>query len=229
MAYLNVAIYPKAFKPCPDDFYTMEKKSFWKKLWWFLWEDNSIWSWLANIVLAFVLIKFVIYPVLGLMLGTGYPIVAVVSSSMEHDAGFDEWWTTKVCCVDASCSNRLSPEEIYSSYGLTKEDFKELPYKNGFNKGDIMILQGPKELAVGDILVFWTDSRKEPIIHRIIQVKGVAGDHVYKTKGDHNCASATFEQSITSDRMIGKAALRVPFLGWIKIGFVSLLNLVGLV
>ena len=48
------------------------------KVWWFLWEDDSVWSWLANIVLAFVLIKFIVYPGLGLALQTSHPIVAVV-------------------------------------------------------------------------------------------------------------------------------------------------------
>jgi len=206
-----------------------KQTSFWRKLWWFLWEDNSVWSWLANIVLAFILIKFVIYPGLGLLLGTGYPIVAVVSGSMEHDSSFEEWWSTANCCAEASCTTRLSPSEIYAGYGITYDNFKEFSFSNGFNKGDIMILRGPTEVAVGDVLVYWTDSKAEPIIHRVVQAKGVANDPVFKTKGDHNCASAGFEQSIGKDRMIGKAAIRIPFLGWIKIGFVELLKIAGLV
>ena len=59
-------------------------RKFLKKLWYFLWEENSVWSWIANIALAFILIKFVVYPGIGLILGTNYPIVAVVSGSMEH-------------------------------------------------------------------------------------------------------------------------------------------------
>jgi hypothetical protein len=204
-----------------------KKETFWRKLWWFLWEDNSVWSWIANIVLAFLLIKFVIYPGLGFLLGTSFPIVAVVSSSMEHDGSFDTWWSNANCCVDASCTNRVAPSEIYASYGITYDQFKNYPFKNGFNKGDIMILTGPKDMGIGDILVYWTDAKKEPIIHRIVQAKGVAGDPVFKTKGDHNCGSGTFEQSIGKERMVGKAALRIPFLGWIKIGFVWLLQLVG--
>ncbi|MEM4247604.1 MAG: hypothetical protein QXF14_04795, partial [Candidatus Woesearchaeota archaeon] len=117
----------------------MEARKVLRKLWWFLWEDNSVWSWIANIVLAFVIIKFVIYPGLGLLLGTGYPIVAVVSSSMEHDASFDAWWTTARCCLDSLCSKRVSPSEIYGDYGITYEKFRQFPFANGFNKGDIMI------------------------------------------------------------------------------------------
>ena len=202
---------------------------FWRKIWWFLWEDNSAWSWLANIVIAFVLIKFVIYPGLGLLLGTGYPIVAVVSSSMEHDGSFAQWWSKEQCCVDPSCSTRVSQADLYAQQGIAAENFKDFPFKNGFDKGDIMILRGPSEIAIGDVLVFWADARQEPIIHRVVQVKGVGNDWVYKTKGDHNCGSASFEQSIGQERMIGKAVIRVPFLGWIKIGFVELLKAVGVV
>jgi signal peptidase I len=203
-------------------------KGFWSRLWWFLWEDNSVWSWIANIVLAFVLIKFIIYPALGLLLGTGYPIVAVVSGSMEHDGSFEEWWARPQCCNDAACAQRLPQGDLYARVGMTPEDFKGYPFSNGFNKGDIMILRGPQELTIGDILVFWADSRAEPIIHRVVQVKqGADGGMTYRTKGDHNCGSASFEQAIGGDRMLGKALFRVPYLGWIKIGFVELLKAIG--
>ncbi len=205
------------------------KKGFFRRLWWFLWEDNSIWSWIANIILAFVLIKFIIYPGLGLLLGTGYPIVAVVSSSMEHDGSFDDWWSNQQCCADAACSKRVAQGELYWQYGISQDDFLEYPFSNGFNKGDIMVLVGPDNLAIGDTLVFWADARADPIIHRVVQARGLPSSNVFRTKGDHNCGSASFEQSIDADRMIGKAVLRIPFLGWIKIGFVELLRLAGVV
>jgi len=203
---------------------------FWRKLWWFLWEDNSIWSWIANVLIAFVLIKFIIYPGLGFLLGTSHPIVAVVSSSMEHSGSFEQWWARNQCCVDSQCSKRSANGELYIQFGVSAEDFDSYPFTNGFNKGDIMILKSPEELAVGDILVFWADSRKEPIIHRIVQVRGSPdGDKFYRTKGDNNCASASFEQNIGNERVIGRAVVRVPLLGWIKIGFVEVLKLVGVV
>lgn len=197
-----------------------KKKGFWPWLWWFLWTDNSIWSWMANIVLAFILIKFVIYPGLGLLLGTGYPIVAVVSGSMEHD-GYDlPQWLVRQC-------GAAKQNDIYAQYGITPEDFQNYRFSDGFNKGDIMILIGPRDIGIGDILVFWGDARAEPIIHRVVQVRQTPQGMRYRTKGDHNCGSASFEESIGAERMIGKAALRVPFLGWIKIGFVELLRQMG--
>jgi len=72
---------------------SVKAKKFLKWLWWFIWEDDSWYSWIANIVIAFILVKFIIYPALGWMLGTAFPVVAVVSSSMEHNhLGFDDWW-----------------------------------------------------------------------------------------------------------------------------------------
>ena len=61
------------------------KKSLLSKIWYFIWEDDSLASWLVNIVLAFLLVKFIIYPGLGLLLSTDYPVVAVISGSMTHD------------------------------------------------------------------------------------------------------------------------------------------------
>jgi hypothetical protein len=205
-----------------------KKKGFWRWLWWFLWEDNSIWSWIANIIIAFILIKFVIYPGLGFLFGTGYPIVAVVSGSMEHDGmDFNTWWAHPQCCADASCSKRAPQSDIYAKYGITPEDFQHFKFSDGFNKGDIMILTGPRSLAIGDTLVFWGDANQEPIIHRIVQAKNSPDAVAYNTKGDHNCGSASFEDGITAQRMIGKAVLRIPLLGWIKIGFVELLKQTG--
>jgi len=39
--------------------------------------------------------------------------------------------------------------------------------------------------------------------------------------------SAAFEKAISTEQRLGKAVLRIPFLGWIKIGFVEILQLIG--
>ena len=57
-----------------------------KKIWNFLWHEDSVTSWVVSIILAFVIVKFIIYPLIGVFLGTSFPIVAVVSESMEHRA-----------------------------------------------------------------------------------------------------------------------------------------------
>jgi signal peptidase I len=190
----------------------MKDKLTLKRLWHFIWHEDSIWSWIVNIILAFVLIKFIVFPVLGFGLATTHPIVAVVSESMEHDDSFEIWWADQ--------------REWYLLRNITEEQFLKFPFHNGFNKGDIMILKGkdPSEIELGDILVF-SSSRPNPIIHRVVSANGV-----FQTKGDHNQDSISGgfvdEGAITNDRVIGVAVLRVPYLGWIKILFVDLVNLI---
>ena len=95
------------------------KKNF-KAAWKFLWHDNSIWSWIINASLAFVIIKFLFYPGLGLILHTNHPIVAVISDSMTYKEDFDKWWE--------------SMGGFYESIGISRDDFKAYTLSNGFNR-----------------------------------------------------------------------------------------------
>src|SRR3989338_2483501 len=200
-----------------------KKKHLFRKIWKFIWEDDSIYSWIVNIVLAYVLIKFIVYPTLGFVLSTTHPIVAVVSGSMEHDGRFDNWWSSRAACSNSACTQ----EEFYSVYGISNDKFKRFDFPNGFNKGDIMILYGskPKNLAIGDVLIFKA-SRPDPIIHRIIKINAADGSYSFQTKGDHNSNSISSgdftELDIRDDQIIAKAIFRVPYLGYIKIWFVEL-------
>ncbi len=202
-------------------------KSTWLKFWRFIWEDNSIWSWLANIELAFILIKFVVYPVLGAVLSTSYPIVAVVSSSMEHNTDFESWWS------DAG--------SWYTKNDITKDNFTAFELKNGFNKGDIMVLKGAeaKDIKIGDVIVFRSarvHPKRDPIIHRVVEVEEKNGNLVFHTKGDNPLTNKNpidvclpdgciYESDIWEEQIIGKAVARVPYLGYVKIVFMSLINL----
>lgn len=190
-----------------------------KKIWYFIWEDNSIWSWIVNIILAFVLIKFIVYPGLGFLLTTSHPVVAVVSESMEHNIGFDEWWEKN--------------NNWYIENGINKEEFKAFSLKNGFNKGDIMILVGrdAENIEVGDVIVF-NSNGKDPIIHRVVKKMSDDNEISFQTKGDNNKDSIKNnrldETNIREDIIIGKAVIRVPLLGYIKIWFVDILKFIGL-
>src|SRR3989344_1005874 len=134
-----------------------------KKVWHFVWEDNSVWPWIVNIVLAFLIVYFVIYPGLGLLFGTSLPVVAVVSGSMEHNKlGFDDFYQGQ--------------RSFYESNNIKKEDFEQFPFKNGFKKGDIV---------------------------------GIVQD---------------FEKMIYGKDLLGRAVFRIPYLGWVKIGFTSIIR-----
>ncbi len=202
-------------------------KDFFKRAWDFLWHDDSFLSWLANIVLAFVIIKFVLYPLLGLLLGTPLPVVAVVSESMDHGFvknscqpfyklcsevspvpkdvnGFDDYWSF--------CGS------WYEKNNISEDSFQSFPFINGFSKGDIMLLVGkdPSEIKVGDVVVFQS-GKPYPIIHRVIG----KSDSFLMTKGDHNPSqivdSQLDETRVPYSAVLGVAKVRLPWLGWIKI------------
>ncbi|MBD3354520.1 signal peptidase I [Candidatus Woesearchaeota archaeon] len=202
-----------------------EFKKLLKKIWWFIWESNSAWSWIVNIILAFVIIKFLVYPALGFILSTSYPVVAVVSGSMEHDGSFDDWWESEAFCINTNCNQAL----YYRNFNITKEEFHDFNFRNGFNKGDIMILYGsePENIEVGDIIVFQS-IRPDPIIHRVIKREKINSTFYFQTKGDHNPSSypSLKEEKIHQNRILGKAVARVPFLGWIKITAVKFFNII---
>jgi len=186
------------------------KKSMLSKIWYFIWEDDSLASWLVNIVLAFLLVKFIIYPGLGLILSTDYPVVAVISGSMTHESmDFDEWW------------------ERYGSWyeknEITKEEFQTFSFYNGFNEGDIMVLWGskPQNIKTGHVIVYESHPDYPPIIHRVIS-KEENEDITFTTKGDHN--SIPDKDLVTEEKLLGKAVLRIPYLGWIKIAFTSIVK-----
>ncbi len=189
-----------------------KNRSFLYKAWYFIWKDNSLLSWLINILLAFILVKFLIYPGLGLVLDTTHPVVAVVSGSMEHDIPFEQWW------------------EMYGGWyeekGITQEEFLRFDFKNGFNQGDIMVLRGnkPELINIGDTIVFRGNSNN-PIIHRVVHKWKDAEGYHFQTKGDHNSDSSSGlgETDIFETDVIGKATFRIPYLGWFKIGFSQLL------
>lgn len=187
-----------------------------KKVWYFLWEEDSIWSWLANVVIAFVVIKFLLYPGIGFVLGTPAPIVAVVSGSMEHEGNFDHFWSSQMCC-NAACSEKLTQGDFYEKLNISRDVFRNFDFVNGFNMGDIMILYSPKNAKLGDVIVYVVANRPDPIIHRVVKVSEENGMKYYWTKGDHNCDMGAFERRIPENKVIGKAVWRVPFLGWVKI------------
>ncbi len=213
--------------------------STWGKVWYFIWHDNSIWSWLVNIILAFVLIKFIFYPGLGLVLGSDLPVVAVVSESMDHGFVKDSCQPIYRLCGVTTKSKQSSHLDLdsywdfcgdwYKERGISKEDFNDFPLRSGFSKGDIIVLVGkdPSDIDIGDIIVF--QARKPyPIIHRVVNKTFEDGKYVFQTKGDHNPSQisniAINELAVPESSVIGVGVGKIPFLGWVKIGLVDLLT-----
>ena len=87
-----------------------------------------------------------------------------------------------------------------------------------FYRGDMMIVYGEKNIEVGDVVVFDSLDKKYPIIHRIVEIR----DGGIITKGDNNPSTDEGKWGvIPMDNIHGKAFLKIPLLGWVKILFVE--------
>jgi hypothetical protein len=146
---------------------------------------------------------------MNLATGTELPLAIVESCSMYHQgnvfSNYNSWWQKH--------------ETKYSQFNLTQEQFSEFSFKRGFSKGDILFIVGkkPEKQEVGDVIIF-DAGEKNPIIHRIINIKVEDGKYYFSTIGDNNNGQLSVEKRISQDQIMGKAVFRVaPFLGWVKL------------
>ncbi|MCX6821501.1 MAG: signal peptidase I [Candidatus Aenigmarchaeota archaeon] len=132
---------------------------------------------------------------LGLLLGTKLPVVAVVSESMTHDS------TTQI----------KHYQFLQNNFNYSKEQIDSWPIKNGFLKGDALVIMGvpEKDLKIGDVIVYDISGQNTPIVHRIVKFE----NGQITTKGDHNPAFDPWKPV----KIYGKAVLVIPFLGWPKL------------
>ena len=216
-----------------------------KRAWNWIWNSDSILSWIIALVLIFVIIKFIFFPTLSLIFGTTLPLAAVESSSMDHQIAKDSSGKYTLCqetytIYEKKEIGHIDFEKYWDICGdwyinnkhITPPIFKKYSLHNGFRKGDIIIIGGRFTPKIGDIIIFQPippSTAPRPIIHRIIDIND---DGTYQTKGDHNPIQLTStnnyyktdETNIRQDQIIGKAILKVPYLGWIKIWFTDLIN-----
>ncbi len=175
------------------------------KAWHFLAHEDTWLSFIADAIIIILVGKFLIYPAIGLALGTDYPVVAVVSPSMDHRGNeFDIWWQ--------------SHSSHYQKFNITKEQFLTFYLPNGFKKGDVLIIKSQEDYKTGDIIVYKVASRRDPLIHRVIATNPI------QTKGDANQGQLQFERAISEEVIEGKAVLKIPYLGWVKVGLLQLIR-----
>ena len=80
--------------------------------------------------------------------------------------------------------------------------------------GSIVVIKPSANYAVGDIITFGKDTKKDiPTTHRIVSSRAVEGVIVFTTKGDANEDLDTNE--IRQNDIHGKVIFDVPFLGYI--------------
>lgn len=216
----------------------MQIKNKIKKSWSWVWHSNSIWSWIVALAIIYIAIKFIFFPGLSLLFGTSLPLAGVESSSMDHQIAKDDNGILNLCgrIKDKSYIDFNQYWETcgdwYEENNITKEQFSEFPLKDGFKKGDIIVVWGRFKPKIGDIIIFKVDPKStapRPIIHRIV---GIDEQGMIQTKGDHNAKQLTSsnniyktdETRISQDQIIGKAVIKIPLFGWPKIWLTELIN-----
>ena len=155
------------------------------------------------------------YFLIGVVLATKLPVVAVSSGSMDHGINsygypcgivvsnytesFENWW--KLC------------GPTYKQFGISKEQFENFPFKEGLKVGDMLILK-KGDYHIGDVIVYEV-GEQYPIIHRIVKINP---DGTYQTKGDHNAGQNPYEKSVRVEQIYGKAILfQIPKLGYLRV------------
>ena len=190
-------------------------KKFFEKFWFIVWKDDSPKGWLISLIFLFVVIKFIFFPLLSFVTGTSLPLAIVESCSMYHQgnlfSNYNNWWENQ--------------DSKYFLFKLNKTEFSEFIFKKGFNKADILFIVGakPEKLEIGDVIIFQAGT-KNPIIHRIVNITKENEKFYFSTMGDNNAGQLGVEKKISQEQLIGKAVFKIPYLGWIKIWFVELIN-----
>jgi len=160
----------------------------------------SVPSWLRAVLITLVvaLVAYLaIYGAFALLLHTSSPFCVVTSDSMRH--GGEGW------------------REYFTERGIDTSGF---PFQGGFERGDILVVQGcsPDEISVGDVIVFSVPGQGD-LTHRVVERIETGEGPRFRTKGDANPDSIWFEQSITPERIKGKAVAVIPKLGHIWLFF----------
>ncbi len=202
----------------------MEIKQNLKGIWNFLWNEDSLASWIISLVLAFIIVKFIFFPFLSLLLSTSMPLVVVESTSMHHESSSILSSITGNSIILEKDIEKFWQQEgnWYENEGITKQKFSSFPLTSGLEMGDIVLVRGG-EIEKGDIIIFQAN-KKYPIIHRVVEIKKINNQTYYETKGDNNSGQLVSEQNISENTIIGKAVFKIPKLGWVKLGLVKLFS-----
>lgn len=189
--------------------------------------SNEILSFILEILFIFIFVKFIFLPSINFIFQTDFPIVIVMSNSMHHKPTQSEG--SYMLCGNYYVTKPTTTnfygwwyycKDWYDKNNITKEEFENYKFKNGFSKGDILLVTGinPKNLKKGDVIVYQTMIRAEPIIHRLVKIENKNNELIFQTKGDNNLK--TFEgldTNIKEEKIYGKAYFKIPYLGYIKI------------
>src|SRR3989338_3786197 len=112
-----------------------------KKTWNWIWNSDSFLSWIVALVVVFIFVKFIFFPILSLIMGTSLPLAGVESSSMDHQIVRDDLGILNICGTVLSEEDKRYIYfdeyweycgEWYEKKEIFQQDFSEFDLKQGF-------------------------------------------------------------------------------------------------
>ena len=86
-----------------------------------------------------------------------------------------------------------------------------------------------EHISIGDVLVYDSTGKPLPIIHRVTTLSNSSEGFIFQTKGDHNpyqiSNPSLDEKDVHYSQVRGKAMAKIPFVGYVKLWAVDLINL----
>ena len=150
---------------------------FWK---WF--KGDSWGSFIVKLIIAFILIKFVLLPGLGLVTGSSMPLVIVESCSMYHPTDMQEIFNRQTICGGGEIEIKMLSNGYELINNLQNLSFDSIGFvKEGFpNYVEIDV----SEAKIGNYVVYIFGDRK--YLQEITEITN--GQYkTYKTKGEYPC------------------------------------------
>ncbi len=182
--------------------------------------SHKLFKSIMEFVLTVAIFYFVIAGALVVAFRTDSYWLAVISGSMSHE---DNSWENYY--FDLSLR-----EEVLQKFNIpippdaiTTVDTSNFPIRGGFERGDMLIIQGvssPSDISIGDVLII-NRSPNIPLTHRVFAKWEENGLVRFTTKGDHNSSfnDPTQKELITSDyailpeKVVGKVVFVIPKIG----------------
>lgn len=162
-------------------------------------------------VLTFAVLYFGISGALMLAFRTDSYWRGVASNSMMHDV--ENW------------EQHYNNDKYYAGYDISK-----FPIRGGFERGDLLVIQGvssPADVSIGDVIVVDRGPDVTPLVHRVVAMWEENGDTRFMLKGDRNSEphESYYEGNkivpgdypIYPQQILGKVIFVIPKLGYISL------------
>ncbi|MDD4049531.1 MAG: hypothetical protein PHX47_00810 [Candidatus ainarchaeum sp.] len=200
--------------------------------------ENKIMYWIFYLVYSLIL-AFLIFKLLGLILGTSLPLATVVSGSMEPS-----FYRGDIMVI--SSAKNLKSEVITIDDNISTKnlnEFAKMEYKlNGFGNYEVKTIEINNQIIEikdaieknNSVVVYKSNLTGRDIIHRVVLIIDANDGKYVLTKGDNGETNYIIDQDcaisgnyivngclnvypINVENLMGKKILRIPYIGYLKL------------